>query len=130
MVTRQDHSQYIKDHPNFVVDCSNAIFSLEQLDLLRKYGHWFRALTDGTMKPVTPQQENFIEAAQMNKPPISLEEKTWVTYLTRKKMESDPEQAQKLRLNYQYEQDTFYNRDMAKQMKKMMSSEMGKNHWR
>jgi uncharacterized protein len=128
MTTKEEHIQYIKDHPGFVVDCSHAIFSIEELELLNKYGHWFMALTRGTLEPVTELQKEFILVATRKKAPVSFAEFAWNKYLRRKEKESDPEQARRLMLNYQYEQDTFYNRDMAKQMKKMMSSEMGKNH--
>lgn len=41
------HQNLIKSKGDFAVDCSHAIFSEEELETLRKYGHWFMALTRG-----------------------------------------------------------------------------------
>ena len=128
MTTKEEHLQFIKDNPDFVVDCSHTIFSIEELELLSNYGHWFMALTNGALEPVTELQKDFILVATRKKMPVSFFEFAWNKYLRRKEKETDPEQARKLLLKYHYEQDTFYNRDMAKKLKIMMSSEMGKNH--
>lgn len=94
--------------------------------IVEKYGHWFEALTYGDLEPFTELQKNFVKVAQGEADPISIEEIAWFKYMERKKIEEKyPNIAD---INYRYEEEGFYTRKMAKQMKSMMYSEMGKNH--
>ncbi len=126
MSTRKQHIAYIEEKGKFHIDCSRNIFSAEEISILEKYGHWFHALSNGILEPVTDMQREFIMVANEQKTPITPAEISWHKYNGRKRIEA------KLgdRLNVQYipETDSFYNREMAKQQHKMMFNEMSKNH--
>ncbi len=118
MSTKQEHLQLIKDKGRFTVNCSHAIFSNEEIELLEKWGHWFTALTDGTLEPLTEMQQAFVRVARREQDPVSPEELAWNKYLHRREMEGDP--SNRLHLRYEYEQDTFFNRDMVKKQRSTM----------
>lgn len=103
------HLDYIKEHGEFHVDCSHAIFSTEEIEILQKYGHWFRALTDGTILPFTELQKRFIAVMNHDEDPFSIEEKAWFKYLGRKKLEV--EKPESFRINYMFEEDMFFTRE-------------------
>ena len=126
MLTKHNHLQFIKKHGKFQVDCSHAIFSTDEIDILEKYGHWFKALTIGTLEPITELQKEFVLVAKRKRSPFSLEETVWNKYLHRKELEADPEN--KLKLIYQYEEDTFYNRNMVRKQRSTMFRVMNENH--
>lgn len=65
------HQNLIKSKGDFEVDCSHAIFSEEELDTLKKYGHWFMALTSGELNPISELQGEFIKVAKREKKPTS-----------------------------------------------------------
>ena len=126
MTEREKHLLYIAEHGEFVVDCNRAIFSSEELTILTRYGHWFRALTDGVLQPVTKMQIAFVDVAHDRREPITPAEHAWFRYLKRKWIEE--KYGDSLHKQYKPAHDTFYNREMAKQMKKMMAGENLKNH--
>ena len=126
MSTLQDHKLYIKEKGDFIVDCSHAIFSRDELQDLKKYGHWYQALANGVLKPITDSQSKFVMVATNQTKPITPAEWNWFRYSHRKALEEKPGNA--LNANYKIEEDTFYNRAMAKKLKGMMFNEMNKNH--
>jgi len=128
MTNKQEHLVYWKSKGDFVIDCDLKIFSPEEIDILRHYGHWFRALTDGILQPCTIMQQAFVDVAHERRVPITPAEHAWFRYLKRKWIEE--KYGDSLKNQYVPAQDTFYNRDMAKTVKKMMAGENLKNHLR
>ncbi len=128
MSTKQDHINFINEKGTFTVRCSHAIFSIEQIELLEKYGHWFMALTNGELEPITDMQKEFILVAKREKKAVSPEEIAWNKYLYRKEMEDNPNN--RLNIRYEYEEDTFCSREMLKQTRKILSRELINIHKR
>lgn len=126
MNTKQQHWAFIREKGHFKLDCSAIIFGTDELELLKQWGHWFQGLQDGTLKPFTDLQKNFVAMCQGERKPVSLEEKTWHKYINRKRIEA--ESGDSLRQHYEYREQGFYTRDMKKQMNRMMYAEMKKNH--
>lgn len=123
---KKTHFDYIKAKGKFTVACNHVIFSHEEIELLEKYGHWFEALTNGTLLPFNTWQEQFIEAVQTKKNLKTDYEKIWVKYLRRKEIEAKAGAA--LYTPPTLEDDPFYNRDMAKNLKSTMFKVMKQNH--
>jgi uncharacterized protein YifE (UPF0438 family) len=126
MSNRQDHIDYIKSKGKFKIDCSRLIFNEEEIEILEKYGHWFVALTEEILNPVTDGQRQFVLVAQHRLHPVTPAETAWFKYLRRKALEE--KKGESLKVQYTMEEDTFYNRKMAKQQKKMMFNEVNKIH--
>jgi len=126
MASKEQHLNYIKDHGKFKVDCNHVIFSNDELEILEKYGHWFNALISGELEPITELQKEFIRVANGEAVAFSPEEKAWSKYQKRKEIEE--KYGESLNIHYHSADDTFYSRDMAKQMKKTMFAEMRNNH--
>jgi uncharacterized protein YifE (UPF0438 family) len=49
-------------------------------DLLDRYGHWLAALADGSLAPVTPEQEQFVAVARENAEPRTAFELAWAKW--------------------------------------------------
>ncbi|MHC1777560.1 MAG: DUF413 domain-containing protein [Lentimicrobium sp.] len=126
MTTKHEHLQYLHEKGKFTVDCNHIIFSTEDIEILEKYGHWFMALTKGELDPISDLQKEFILVAKGERSPFTIEEFAWFKYLGRKAVEA--KSGNKLYEHPHLQEDTFYSRDMAKKLKKMMCGEMGKNH--
>lgn len=43
-MTKQDHLDFIKREGTFNIECNTAIFSIEVIQCLEKYGHWFKGI--------------------------------------------------------------------------------------
>lgn len=108
MDNKEEHLRYLKTKGEFIVACSHAIFSLEEIEILQKYGHWFRALTESTLEPFTELQRRFISVMNHNEDPFSVEEKAWFKYLGRKRLEI--EKPESFQINYMFEEDMFFSR--------------------
>lgn len=106
---KKEHLEYIKSKGEFNIRCSNAIFSNLEINLLKKYGHWFSALINGDLKPITDNQEKFILTFKEEKTPETFEEKTWFKYIGRLKLEK--ENPEKFKLNYSVKGDDFFSRE-------------------
>jgi len=126
MNTKEDHLNYIKVKGNFKVDCSHQIFTQEELKILEKFGHWFQALASGVLEPISDEQLEFIKVVNKEKLPITIAENAWFKYMGRKAYEQKA--GDSLNAHYQPESDTFHNREMAKKQKRMMFSEISRNH--
>lgn len=124
MSSKEKHLKYITRCGPFKVDCSHEIFSPEELEILKKYGHWFHALTSGALEPYTDLQREFVQVAKGHKDPFSAEEKAWFKYQKRKEIEAT--YGDRLKARYQINDDIFYNRDMAKQMRADLRRDMQK----
>ncbi|WP_424963917.1 DUF413 domain-containing protein [Ekhidna sp.] len=97
--TKKDHLQYLQEKGQFRIE--NKIknlpaFSDEMIEILEKYGHWFEALVEGILEPITEKQKMFIEAVR-NEHPFSIEEQAWVLYQKRKSLEKGLSEALKRR---------------------------------
>lgn len=126
MEAKQKHLSYIREKGPFILRCKTIIFNNEEIELLKTYGHWFQALTDGEIEPISDMQIEFVKAARKEKDPISPFECAWLKYLNRLAWEADNKHI--MIADYQLEEDSFYNRDMAKQQRGMMFGVMRDNH--
>ena len=126
MSTRQDHLKFIKEKGKFAVDCNHGSFSTEEIEMLETYGHWFNALTSGELEPCTDSQRRFVLVAAGNEEPFSLEEVAWWKYLDQTAYEARRRDG--VIIQYHIQNDTFYNRDMAKKLKSTMFKTMRDNH--
>lgn len=124
---KAQHLSYLSDKGSFKIDCKVAIFGEDEIEILEKYGHWFKALISGELEPYTEKQKLFIEVAKGEREPISIEEKTWFKYTKRKEIEE--KHGHVLNSRPELETDPFYSREGAKHLRKSQMSTMGKNHW-
>ena len=76
--------------PAFTIRCSRAHFSVDEVDILQRYGRQFEHLSNGDRAPTTPAQKQFVNAARRKRPPETLYERVWTKYLMRLEWESDP----------------------------------------
>jgi uncharacterized protein YifE (UPF0438 family) len=83
----KSHLTYIHQKGSFQINCSRAIFSNEEIALIEKYGHWFEALINGTLTPISQEQKDFINIFQHNERPITPEQIAWFKYIKRLELE-------------------------------------------
>lgn len=116
-MTKLDHIEFIQKCGKFHIDCSRAIFDIEKIETLEKYGHWFQALLSGDLKPISDEQKDFLDIFKNNKNPITPEQIAWFKYTGRKRLEeNNPE---KFELDYTSDsEDPFFNRDDWKEIRK------------
>jgi uncharacterized protein len=126
MDQKQIHLDYIRGKGSFNVDCNHSIFSTDELEILKKYGHWMLALANGDLEPFTELQREFLLVASNQKEAVSTFERAWEKYQGRKNVEA--KYGDKLKVQYAPESDGFYNREMAKQQRKMMYDVIRKTH--
>lgn len=123
---KEEHLRILAQQAKFEVKCSHAIFSVEELEALEQYGHWLQALASGALPPISPAQQRFVEVAQGQRMPVSLHEKAWFKYLGRTKLEAEKGEA--LKIEYHLLEDSFYSRDMAKQLRRGMRATLSEAH--
>ena len=75
----------------FVIRCSRAIFSEEEVAILERYGREFERLAKGERVATTAAQQRFVEAARGQREPETIYEKTWAKYAWRVEWESKAE---------------------------------------
>ena len=112
--TKEDHLYYLYEKGTFLIDSkikNLPAFSDEMIAILEKYGHWFEALLEGTLEPISEKQKMFIEAVK-NEHPFSIEEQAWVLYQKRKSLQKGLSEALKRRPKIAT--DTFYAREDEK----------------
>ena len=115
-MTKGDHIAFISERGRFKVDCSHAIFSTEELEVLEKYGYWFQALINGELTPISKEQKDFIDIFKNNKTPITPEQVAWFKYKGRISLEEN--NPDKLKLDYTSDsEDPFFSRDDWKKMR-------------
>ncbi len=73
--TEEQHLKLIRDRGDFSVDCSHSIFSTEELELLKCFGHWFAALESGELKPITELQNALLRSQTKRKRHFLLKKK-------------------------------------------------------
>jgi uncharacterized protein len=123
---KEKHLDYLKSKGEFYIDCSLTIFNEEERESLEKYGYWFQALQEGSLDPFTDRQRRFIQVANNQEAPFSIEEWAWLKYINRKRIES--KYNDRLKAIYVPADDTFYSREMVKQQRKMMFKVTKENH--
>ncbi len=72
---------------SFVAD----MLSDEELLIIERYGVWLEGLANGTLKPLTAAQLQFVRAAKREQPPQTAHEQAWVMYCSL--LEYRPKQA-------------------------------------
>src|SRR5690606_29620629 len=87
----------------YAMQCKSEVFSLEELDILNRYGAWLSALASNQIKPETIEQRRFVEECQRfrtlgindmlsyfrNSSDGSSIQKVWFKYLCRIKFERE-----------------------------------------
>ena len=126
MSTKQEHLDLIAARGKFFLHCNLGSFSTEEIEMLEKYGHWFWALTSGVLEPISDLQQRFVLVATGKEDPFSLYEVAWWKFLDQKAYEERRREG--VTIQYHIQDDTFYNRDMAKKLKSTMFKVMTDNH--
>ena len=79
MSTPADHTEWLRKG-GFPVPPDPTLDDADR-GVLAKFGHWMEALTNGTLKPVTPDQERFLRVHRGEEPPGTPFEVAWVKLL-------------------------------------------------
>jgi len=103
------HKNYIQRKGRFTIECNILVFSTEEIAILQKWGHWFKALCDGELSPFSWKQERFIQVMKGEEEPFSLHEQAWYKYIGRKKVEAL--YGDSLYANYDPEEEGFYSKE-------------------
>jgi len=76
----------------FIIRCVKLhdLFTEEEIDLLKRYGNWMKALMDGEIEPDTERQKHFVKVCRGEIEPETPYERIWMRYLFRLKWEADP----------------------------------------
>lgn len=112
----------------FPFACDPRLFSEEQYSLIKRWGFWYQGLSEGSLTPLTDAQQEFVEAALGGTPPAEPHAAAWWKYLKRLKIEQEHGDA--MHSSHHEESDPFYNRDMAKQLRKTMGGVNLREHKR
>lgn len=113
---------------DFPFACDPRLFSEEQYALIRRWGYWYQGLSSGTLQPISDEQKRFVLLVQGETPPSDTHAEAWWRYLKRLKIEAEHGAA--MHSSHQVDADTFYNRDMAKQLRKTMGGVNLREHKR
>ena len=88
--------------------------------MIETYGHWFKALIEGALEPITEEQKLFIKVFQDNETPITPEQVAWYKYT--KRYELEEKHPEKFGLKYSADiEDPFFNRSDWKKMRKWVN---------
>lgn len=128
MNTKAEHLAYLKWKGTFDLEGDTVILNEEEIEMLEKWGHWYKGLTEGELTPFTELQERFVGVMKGEFQPFSLHELAWFRYLGRKRIKD--KLGDRFNPHHHIEDDTFYSRDMYKQNRKMMFGVMSDNHRR
>ena len=123
---KKQHLSFLTQKGPFKIDCNTITFSEEEINILKQYGHWFRALTDGILQPITEKQKLFIEVAKGNRDPFSVEEWAWFRYLGRKRIEQ--EKGDILYNTPRLDDDPFYSREGLKSLRRVVYKTISEQH--
>lgn len=113
---------------DFRFTCDPRLFSDEQFALITRWGHWYEALSNGSIAPFTDAQRRFVAAVADATPPTETHAAAWWRYIRRTMIEQKHGDA--LHSTHQVDADTFYNRDMAKQLRRTMGGVNLREHKR
>lgn len=112
----------------FICPCEWRVFSAEELALIRRWGHWYQGLSDGTLTPLTEAQRTFVAAVHGEQKPEEPHAAAWWKVLRRLKLEQEHGPA--MHSTYQVDADTFYNRAMARQLRRTVGGVNMREHKR
>lgn len=87
-----DHRRHLERGP-FRFDCSTHIFPIEELSALTERGHWMEALVAGTIAPITPAHEHFLQVHREELEPTTVDERAWARLKGRREFEREQENA-------------------------------------
>lgn len=90
MKISKEHKKHLKKNDFKLGIYRTDILSERQTDIIKKYGHWFEALTNGTIQPITDEQKRFIDVSKDIKEPVNEYETAWREYLDQKMIEDIP----------------------------------------
>lgn len=79
MSTPADHADWLRKG-GFPVPNDPTLNDTDR-GILSKFGHWMEALTNGTLRPQTPDQERFLRVHRSEEPPTTPFEVAWVKLL-------------------------------------------------
>lgn len=65
------------------------VFSLEEREVLHRYGFWLEALADGRIEPITPAQAHFCSVVRGEAKSQTLHERAWMRLVGRREIEPD-----------------------------------------
>jgi uncharacterized protein YifE (UPF0438 family) len=74
----KDHADFLARHDYPVA--AVAQLTEEQRHLLTRYGHWLKALAEGTIEPATADQQHFVRAVRGDVAPQSAFEVAWIEH--------------------------------------------------
>ncbi len=129
-MSKEQHLQFVKEKGFFQIDIpiqDLPAFTDEMGAILKQWGHWFKALCDGSLEPLTEQQRHFVEAIQKSQP-VTLEERTWYLYLKRKEIQVQHSHA--LSRRPKLAEDSFYSREDKQVINRSMYAVMKQEHRR
>jgi uncharacterized protein YifE (UPF0438 family) len=126
MSSKEKHQEFIMQKGPFKIDCNLAIFSNEEIGVLERWGHWFKALVEDELKPFTESQKRFIEVFNGESDPFTLEEIAWFKYQGRKAVEE--KYGDRLKVSYEEEVDTFYSREDWKKINQITYGTISQIH--
>lgn len=129
-MSKDQHLNFIQEKGPFKVDIpiqDLPAFTDEMGLILRQWGHWFQALCEGVLKPISEQQIRFIQAIQLGKP-NTLEERTWYLYIKRKEIQEQHGHA--LGRRPKLAEDSFYSREDKKAINRSVYAVMKQEHRR
>src|SRR5690606_13760045 len=121
------HLHYVQQG-EFPFRCNPSLFSDEEHALIMRWGHWYDALCTGRIAAITPAQEAFIAAVKGATPPNEVHAAAWWRYC--KRLVIEERHAPAMNSSYQTDSDTFYSREMAKQLRKTMGGVNLREHKR
>lgn len=78
-------------HGSFLIRCSRAIFSTEEIAVLEQYGGRMEGLVSGELAPESAAQRRFVDAVQGRVEPVTIHERTRAKYAWRLEWESKAE---------------------------------------
>ena len=121
------HLHYARQR-EFHFRCDPRLFSDQEHELITRWGHWYDARSTGRIRAITPAQEAFIAAVNGAAPPNEEHAAAWWRYCNRLAIEEAHGTA--MHSSHQIDADTFYSRDMAKQLRKTMAGVTLREHKR
>jgi uncharacterized protein YifE (UPF0438 family) len=87
-MTKKDHLNYVLQNP-FSFDVPLHGFTEEEVHFLKTWGSWLEGLTNGTLLPVSEEQETCVKEMHSRKEPTLAVTKLWKRYLRRSIEEKD-----------------------------------------
>lgn len=108
-MTNLEKHHFFLAKKDFEIYCSLIIFTLTEINILKKYGNWLQALAYGDILPVSDAQEQFIKVSQKQAQPQSEIEWAWYKYKTRLSLEI--KHGNKLKQQYKFVDDSFFCRE-------------------